>query len=178
MQKTIKKPVTQTTKPQLPAKPQSRKQTSDTTRKSEETDELSQGGHGVTGRRDSGMPEEPKMVPETEEREEISEFGITSTINRKSSLEISLEVNQSNIKRRLDSSAIHMARKSGLRETYFGSSDGDNNVSRSGSTVTVIDWNANSGVETLSPFIGGHNVGAPNTGKKGHAQMVGSFKRL
>lgn len=76
-----------------------------------------------------------------------------------------------------NSSAARTARRRLLRETYFGSSGSDNNVSRRGSTATVIDWNTSPSGDFRAPFTNAHNVGpagAQPTGKKGATQVVSS----
>lgn len=127
------------------------------------------------------IQEEQKPSPETDEHEETPEVAIENAANRLdqarkfSVSEVPSEVNQSSIHLITNSNAMHMARRSELREIYFGNSGSDNNISRSGSAITVIDWNSNAVGDSLGPFTGGHNAVAQITTKKTNAQFVRLF---
>ena len=175
-QKTVKKTQAQITKghpilrPQIP-----RKQPTELSKKSEDTDEISQNVLTATPKENLNVPEKKSSVEGDEHTEGppgalMEPDASPPEVTRKSSTsEVSLEANQSNIHRLTNSNALRMAKRNELREIYFGSSGSDNNVSRIGSAATVIDWNAN---DSPYPFSGGHNALAQTTWKKATTQAV------
>lgn len=171
MQKTVKKPVAQTAKTQVTAKTHTRKLTSDLTKKLEEVDEPLQEEHVSVNRADWTVADEQKMdlIPKDRKETFISAVRSQEPSRKSSLIKLSPGTNESNTKRRLRS---ELAKKSELRERFFGSSGSDNNVSRSGSSNSTPAVNTNSVGETIPPFSGGHNTGAMNPGKKGPTQMV------
>ncbi|CDS41066.1 dynein heavy chain [Echinococcus multilocularis] len=177
--KTIKKAQIPATKGHSSLKPQiSRKQPTDLHKNYEGIDEASQDVNMAPAKETPTFQEEQRPSPEGKEHEEAPEAVAESAANRLerprkfSTSEVPLEVNQSSTHLRTNSNAMHIARRSELREIYFGSSGSDNNISRSGSAVTVIDWNMNAAGYSLGSFTGGHNAVAQTTSKKANTQMI------
>ncbi len=60
---------------------------------------------------------------------------------------------------------MRMARRRELRETYFGSPNSDNNVSRRGSILPVVEFDTSAAGDEGVDFMNAHN--AATAGKKG-----------
>ncbi|VDM31109.1 unnamed protein product [Hydatigera taeniaeformis] len=142
--KTIKKTQLPATKGHSPLKPQIlRKQPTDMHRSYEGTEEASQDANMIPNKETLTVLEEHKSPPNTGEHEEAPEAAVESAANRlnqsgKPSFgEVPSELNQSSIHLLSNSNAMHVTRRSEMRELYFGSSGSDNNISRSGSAITI-----------------------------------------
>ncbi|VDD80599.1 unnamed protein product [Mesocestoides corti] len=157
-----------TTKP-----PSTRKNATEAHKKDDKTKEIPQ-DESTAAEKEVPSPQEEQNPPETEDEHEETPGGAVDVVTdgpeqdpKPSANEAPTEINQSNIRRLSKSSNMRMARRREMRETYFGSSGSDNNVSRSGSTVTVIDWNVNA-----ADFPAAHSATQQPGGKKGAVQIV------
>lgn len=157
--------------------PLSRKQPTDMSKKSDEIDELSQNYLAAAPKEVLVVTEKKPSEEEMENAERAPTFLMESTASpleptrKSSSSEVSLEMNQSNIQRSSIWNAKRTVKQNEQREVFFGSSGGDNNISRSGSAATLIDWNVGS-ARDLFKFTGGHNAITQTTWKKPTPQVV------
>ncbi|VDO03701.1 unnamed protein product [Rodentolepis nana] len=168
--KTVKKPVVQATKAQVATKSHIRKRASDLVKKSEEIEDPLQQENLSVNKVEWPISDEQQSDLKPGERKETIAIAVPSQEpSRLSSGKLSPGANESNTARRHHSG---LAKKSELRARYFGSSNSDNNVSRSGSSISTHTLNNSSTGEIILPFSGGHNAGPMPTGKKGTTQTV------